>query len=147
MTSQPQEQPIEATAVVCDADEVSARFLARALSRAGLTVHTCGTAAQCETLVDAEHPDLIVLSLLLPDVDGLTLVRRLRMQYAANTAHVSASTGDQTPRIILVSALQAATRASEAGADAFFGKPVPVPQLLSTVRALFAMTPPQKDAP
>lgn len=109
-------------AAVCDAAPDSARFLASVLAGAGFEVITCTTAAACEAAVAARHPDLVVASILLPDLDGLALARRLRLR--RNVA-------EGGPRIILVSTLHARQRALEAGADAFLLKPVAPADLLS----------------
>jgi len=112
-------------AIVCDADDISARFLARALAKAGLEVSTCHTAAACEDQAAAQCPELIVLSILLPDLDGLALTRRLRAQRG---------TAGGTPHIVVASVLQAEQRALEAGADAFLLKPI-APATLAGVAA------------
>ena len=109
--------------VVCDADDVSSRILGRTLAREGFPVSTCGTAAECEALVAREQPTLVVLALLLPDMDGLALTRRLRAL-------------PRPPRILMASALQAERRAVEAGADAFLRKPISAQTLVETVRTL-----------
>ena len=118
-----------ATAIVCDADAISARFLARALGRTGLHVSTCDTAAACEDQVGAQRPQLVVLSILLPDLDGLALTRRLRAQHDA---------GSGAPKIIVASVLQAEQRALEAGADAFLLKPVAPADLVRVATGLLA---------
>ena len=102
-------------AVVCDSDAISARRMGRTLSGVGFRVDTCGTAAECEAAVRAEPAALVVTAILLPDLDGLALARRLRAWRDEN---------GQGPRIVVSSILQAEQRALEAGADAFLPKPV-----------------------
>lgn len=109
--------------VVCDADAMSTRFLARVLEPAGFRVVGCATAAACEHIVQSQSPRLAILAVLLPDVDGLALTRRLR------------AAGASAP-LLIVSALQAEERAIEAGADAFLRKPVAPQRLLRTIHRL-----------
>jgi DNA-binding response OmpR family regulator len=97
--------------LVCDADRVSLRHLASVLSNAGFAVATCGSAAECEAALAADTQAVLVLAILLPDLDGLALTRRLRA-------------AGQTIPILIVSALLAERRALDAGADAFLPKPV-----------------------
>ena len=115
--------PTAPRALVCDADTVSARLIRRMLEQGGLAVETVPSAAECEAAVDATSCSLLVTALLLPDGDGLGLIRRLRVRYP------------QLP-IVMVSAVQAGQRALEAGADAFLSKPVNATALLTTARSL-----------
>jgi len=105
-------------------DPSMAEVVAMTLTAAGLEVCTCGTGRGALELVRREHPDLVVLDLGLPDVDGLDVCRRLRstedLQILMLTAR--SSTSD------IVAGL-------EAGADDYLGKPFEVPELLARVRA------------
>src|SRR5437764_13547272 len=90
-------------------------------------VSTCHTAHACREAIAANSPRLVLLAVLLPDVDGLALVRQLRAEGLASP-------------ILVVSALQAETRAAEAGANAFLLKPVDATVLLDRVRLLVPET-------
>jgi len=118
-------------ALVCDPDAMSARFQSRALAGAGFAVTTCHTATACEALLRVERPSLLILALLLPDMDGLALLRRVR-------ADAGAEYGGAPRVAIMVSALHAALRAAEAGADAFLHKPVSGAHLASMARELLS---------
>lgn len=54
------------------------------------TLITAKTGAEAETLVQAQHPDVYILDLDLPDTDGNTLAKRLNAIHAAATILVSA---------------------------------------------------------
>jgi DNA-binding response OmpR family regulator len=80
-------------------------------------------------MLRAVRPDLLVLGLLLPDMDGLALLRRIR----AGTL-----VAGTPPVVIMVSALQAELRALQAGADAFMHKPVKGSHLVDMARELLS---------
>jgi DNA-binding NarL/FixJ family response regulator len=101
--------------VIVDDQPVFRRHLRRLLSRAGLQViGEAGEILEAEPLVTALQPDLAVVDLMLPGVDGLEGIRRLKARHPAL-------------RVILISAhrnqaqlLRAA--AAAAGAEAFVPK-------------------------
>ena len=125
-----------ARVVVCDADPASRRHVDRILSATGFEAFQCETAAACVDLVATVRPALVVLSVLLPDLDGLALARRLAAER---------ENGGSAPRILIVSVLQAEQRAIEAGADAFLLKPVSRADLVAVAMHLAA--PPPKTEP
>ena len=105
------------------------------LGRAGFTVLIATDGEQGITMATAERPDLILMDLRLPVLDGWEATRRIKAQpetrdipIIALTAH--AMTGDRE-------------KALEAGCDDFDTKPVEMPRLLEKVRALL----PKKEAP
>ena len=111
--------------IVCEPDAVSGSLLARYLQEDGYTVSLCQTAAACESQFAAGTVQLVVTALLIPDLDGLALVRRLKSK-------------PHPPGVLMLSALQAKARAQEVGADAFLSKPVSRHQFLSTVQWVLA---------
>ena len=105
------------------------------LGRAGYTVLIATDGEQGICMAASEHPDLILMDLRLPVLDGWEATRRIKAQpetrdipVIALTAH--AMTGDRE-------------KALEAGCDDFDTKPVEMPRLLEKVRALL----PKKEAP
>lgn len=105
------------------------------LGRAGFTVLVATDGEQGVSMAAAERPDLILMDLRLPVLDGWEATRRIKAQpetrdipIIALTAH--AMTGDRE-------------KALEAGCDDFDTKPVEMPRLLEKVRALL----PKKEAP
>ncbi len=116
------------SAVVCDPDVVHAHLVARVLRKVGFEATVCHDAVTCEAAVARESPVLVVVALLLPDSDGLTLLRRLRTHHSDGAR----------PLFVMLSAVQAADWAREAGADLFLAKPVPPPRLAAVVRDLVA---------
>jgi DNA-binding NtrC family response regulator len=99
--------------------------LARALDLEGFVVEgaDCGLAGL--SAIEKAPPDLVLLDLKLPDIDGLTVLERLRAQSA------------DPPPVVMMSGhgtLDAAVRATRLGAVDFLEKPVEVERLLLTVR-------------
>lgn len=97
-------------------------------TRAGFTVLVANDGEQGVALAAAERPDLILMDLRLPVLDGWEATRRIKSQpetrhipIIALTAH--AMSGDRE-------------RALAAGCDDFDTKPVELPRLLEKVRAL-----------
>jgi two-component system KDP operon response regulator KdpE len=88
-------------------------------------VHTAATGAEALQAAGTERPDLIVLDLGLPDLDGVEVIRRLRAW---------------TPVPIVVLSGRMASRekvdALDAGADDYVTKPFSVDELLARIRAV-----------
>ncbi len=98
-------------------------FLSRRLRRRGFEVVLAHDGRQALDQVKAEAPDLVLLDMDLPVMDGWTVARTLRSEanqtpIIALTAH--AMTGDRA-------------RALEAGCDDYHPKPVDLPLLLQQV--------------
>jgi CheY-like chemotaxis protein len=92
------------------------------LERAGFHVEFADDGFSALEQARRNPPVLVVTEILLPQLDGLTLCRRLRDEPA--TAHVP---------VIVFSILAAAARASEAGARAFLRKPLVESTLVAAV--------------
>jgi two-component system, cell cycle response regulator DivK len=102
--------------------------LSRRLQRRGYDVILAFDGKQGVALAQAELPDLVLMDLNLPDVDGWEATRQLKaapetaaIPVMAMTAHAIA--GDQE-------------RALQAGCDDYHAKPVEFPRLLTQIEAL-----------
>ena len=112
-------------------DDEDLRILARkALVRAGHRVLEASNGIEGLELVAAQRPDLLMLDLSMPEVDGFEVLRRLR----------SGDDGRPLPVIVLTAhGDEESVRASfELGATDFLGKPFTPPQLDARVRSCFA---------
>ena len=98
------------------------------LEKAGLSARTVSDGRQALELIVREHPDLIILDLLLPGLEGLEVCRRLRG---------SSSTQD-IPIIILTARVEEVDRivGLELGADDYVIKPFSPRELVARVKAV-----------
>lgn len=85
------------------------------------------TGLQGLSIAESQVPDLILLDINLPDIDGYEITRRLR-----SSANLAVS---QMPIIaVTANALKGdSQKAIEAGCDAYFSKPIDISELLETV--------------
>jgi two-component system OmpR family response regulator len=91
----------------------------------GLRVESAADATEMDALISAERPDLIVLDLMMPGEDGLSILRRLRKPGSPGIIMLSAM-GEDTDRIIGL----------EVGADDYLAKPCNPRELLARIRAV-----------
>jgi two-component system cell cycle response regulator DivK len=103
-------------------------MLKNRLSRAGFTVIVATDGAQGVAMATSEQPDLILMDITLPDINGEEATRRLKADPATKGIPVIALTanamnGDRENAIA-------------AGCDDFDTKPVDMPRLLGKIRAL-----------
>ena len=112
------------TVLVIEDDPPIRRFLRAALEGEGMTVQEADTGRRGLTAAAARRPDLIILDLGLPDMDGLDVIRELRGWTGIPVLILSAHSRE----IEKVAAL-------DAGADDYLTKPFGVPELLARLRA------------
>jgi two-component system response regulator MprA len=115
----------QARILVVDDDVRIAASLRRALVYEGYTVEVAGDARGALALAVEQPPDLVVLDLMLPDIDGIEVCRRLRADGDVPILMLTArdGTGDRV-------------RGLDAGADDYLVKPFAYEELLARVRAL-----------
>jgi two-component system KDP operon response regulator KdpE len=114
-----------ATVLVVDDEPQVRHALRRALEGEGDRVLSASTGIEAVDLAAAETPDLVVLDLWLPDIDGVEVVRRLRSWLDVPILILS---GD--------SDTERKVGALDSGADDFLQKPFGFPELTARLRAL-----------
>ena len=67
--------------LVVDDEEAISGLVAFYLSSEGFSVRTCATASAALASLEERPPDLAILDIMLPDMDGFTLCRRIREKY------------------------------------------------------------------
>ena len=105
-------------------------MLSRRLKRRGYEVVIAPDGRQAVALAASERPDLILMDMNMPDVDGWEATRQIRAQAETSTVPIIAVTahgmaGDRE-------------RALEAGCDDLHAKPVDLPRLLAQIEAMLA---------
>ncbi len=102
-----------------------AQVIAKELEAAGFATRTVYTGTEALPAFHAARPDLVVLDWMLPGMDGLAILRRLRMESPVPVLMLTARS-DETDRVIGL----------EVGADDYLTKPFGLRELVARVRAL-----------
>jgi DNA-binding response OmpR family regulator len=123
--------PVRDLVLVIDGDAEYRTRLADAFGRAGFATTTAAAAGEGLQLAANVRPTAIVVDGSIPDIDGTSFVRRIRLDSALRT----------TPCLLLAQTetKEAEVRALEAGADGFVGKH-DIDVILARVRALLRST-------
>jgi DNA-binding response OmpR family regulator len=116
------------TILVIDDEQSFCEVVAEILSNDGYDVHKAFSAAQAEEILEAVEPELIILDIMMPDTDGLTLVRRLRnsVRFADTPIIVSSAKYLQEDK----------TAALESGANTFLSKPFSAADLRNVIQTI-----------
>jgi two-component system, sensor histidine kinase len=126
--------------LVADGDNVSRTLIARMLERKGWSVRRVGDGGAALGMLEHERPDVIVLDLRLPGVDGLETVRRLRAREAEGS--------ESTPIVVLVADADAAERMrlAELAVQALVPKPIDRQQLTRAVELAWSVRSARRQA-
>lgn len=102
------------------------------LDAAGFDVVEACNGAEAVTLAYTSHPDLVVMDLWMPVMDGVEAIRRLKSDPTTAAVPIVALTAESGAAIAL--------RAKAAGCDDFRAKPITPDDLLHVIRRLVAVT-------
>ncbi|MFG2158025.1 response regulator transcription factor [Streptomyces olivaceus] len=131
----PTPAPAPARVLVVDDDPTVAEVVAGYLERAGHVVDRAGDGPAALELAGAHRPDLVVLDLMLPGMDGLEVCRRLRGAGPVPVVMLTAR-GDEDDRILGL----------EVGADDYVTKPFSPRELVLRVESVLRRTRPAPGA-
>jgi two-component system, cell cycle response regulator DivK len=123
-------EAVIAKILIVEDNEMNRDMLSRRLARRGYVVVTAVDGEQGLVAAEAERPDLILMDMSLPVMDGWEATRRLKAESATQTIPVigltaHAMTGDRD-------------KAMAAGCDDYDTKPVELPRLLEKIEALLS---------
>ncbi|MBT9372313.1 response regulator transcription factor [Rhizobium sp. CSW-27] len=114
------------TILVVDDDAEIRQLVGDLLRREGYAVETAEDAAAMDLLMARHLPDLVILDLMMPGEDGLSVCRRLSASQPALPLLMLTAKSDETDRVVGL----------ELGADDYLVKPFGPRELLARVRAL-----------
>jgi two-component system, NtrC family, nitrogen regulation response regulator GlnG len=123
--------------LIVDDEEAVCWSLQRALSGEGYSVSVAASAEQAFTLLNQQRPDVLILDVRLPGMDGLTALARFRQLLPDLPVIVMTAFGD----------LPTAVRAVEGGAFDYLTKPFDLQQALECVHQALKRRPAPKATP
>lgn len=114
--------------LVVEDDDVLRAFLAELLELAGYDVRAVGTGAEAVTALEEAEPSVAILDVVVPDISGYEICRRLRARYGARIGVLFVS-GERTEAVDRVAGLLI-------GGDDYLVKPFASDELLARVSVL-----------
>ena len=114
-----------ARVLVVDDEPAITRFLRAGLASQGYIVSEAGTGSAALDVLTRNAPDLMVLDLGLPDMDGIEIIKRVRASGSALPIIVLSSRSDERGKV----------EALDLGADDYVTKPFGIDELLARLRA------------
>ena len=121
---------ISSTILIAEDDRAARQALQRALQFEGYQVLAASDGGEALDFLSTNEPDAIVLDVMMPGIDGLTVCRRVRDK------------GIVTPILMLTARHEIADRVAglDAGADDYLVKPYSLEELLARLRAMLRRT-------
>jgi DNA-binding response OmpR family regulator len=121
------------TILVVEDESSIASFVALYLKNAGYTVRTASSGSQALSLATSEKPALIVLDLMLPDIDGIEVCKRIRQDSDVPILMLTARDEDVDKIIGL-----------EVGADDYLTKPFNPRELVARIKSVLRRAAPER---
>lgn len=111
--------------LVVEDDDSLRETVARRFADAGYGVRTAATGPAALAAVEAEVPDLVLLDVMLPEIDGVEVCRRLRAAHPLLYILMLTARADELDRVVGL----------EVGADDYVTKPFSLQEVVARVRA------------
>jgi len=129
--------PMAARVLIVEDDRDIADLVAHYLGKAGFTTEQLSSGREALTAISEHPPELLILDLMLPQLDGLEICRAVRAneKTAAIPIIMLTARGDESDRIVGL----------EIGADDYIAKPFSPNELVARARALLRRT--QRSGP
>ncbi|MFW6097822.1 MAG: response regulator [Chloroflexota bacterium] len=118
--------------LVVDDDPTLVQITRRVLEGAGYQVATAGSGEEALRAVEAGDPDLVLLDVVLPDINGVEVCRRIKAADRSGRPHVILLSGVKTGG-------DAQALGLESGADGYIARPVANRELLARVEAMLRL--------
>src|SRR4029078_9989827 len=121
---------MSARVLIADDDRAIRDALTRALGLEGYDVVQAADGNTALSLIESAQPDVAILDVMMPNIDGLTVCRVLRAER------------NRLPVLMLTARTETPHRVAglDAGADAYLAKPFDLDELLARLRALLRRT-------
>src|SRR6516162_7302760 len=130
------EDHVRGSVLVVDDEPTIAEVVARYLNRAGYATRVAANGREALDVAASQRPDLVVLDLMLPGIDGLEVMRRLRDQDRGRVAVILLTAkGEESDRITGL----------RLGADDYVVKPFSPAELVARVDAVLRRIEPVPD--
>jgi CheY-like chemotaxis protein len=122
------------TVMVVDDEADAIALVQRIMESCGATVHACTSATQCLAALPGLRPDVLVTDIGMPEMDGFTLIERIR--------GLPRDQGGATPAVALTAFASSEDRRQSmlAGFDVHVAKPVEPGELVAVVSRLARRT-------
>ena len=115
--------------LIVEDDSRVQRLMENQLTLRGFRVRSVTTGLEALREIELKEPDLVLLDITLPDINGLDVCRRVRRQYRVPIILVTAADRPQTKVIAL-----------ESGGDDYLTKPFHMGELIARIRAVLRRT-------
>lgn len=122
--------------LIVDDDEKLRKLLKEYLEGYGLKIITLADGLTIEKVVRAEDPDVVILDIMLPGEDGLSVLRRIR-SFSSIPVIMLTAKGEDSDRIVGL----------ELGADDYMPKPFNPRELLARIKAVLRRLRPERGTP
>ena len=114
--------------LIVEDNAISMEFLCELVEAEGYRVLAATSGSEALSMARAEHPDLILMDIQLPGIDGLTVTRTLKAQQDTKEIPIVGISAYASHEDI--------DRALEAGCMAYLPKPLDMPRFLNLIKQL-----------